>query len=87
LDPDFYEGFEDKLNTEYAWPALYTFKFIVPKSEVDRVKEAFLNHDMKQKPSRKGNFVSCTFQMMANSAQDIIEKYHAVEDIEGIIAL
>ena len=81
------ESFRQKLETEYEWPALYTFKFIVPKEEASLVRKIFSNHDIVEKPSSKGNYVSLTCKIMAESSQQIIDIYIEANNINGLIAL
>lgn len=79
--------FKEKLDQHYAWPALYTFKFIVPKGKESEVKALFPNHHTSEKQSKNGNYSSITIQMMANSSKAVIDVYQAASSIEGIIAL
>ncbi|MTI22162.1 DUF493 domain-containing protein [Fulvivirga sp. RKSG066] len=81
------QSFKEKLDKEYEWPSLYTFKFIVPKGKEGEVKSLFNNHDVSEKQSSKGNYISVTAKIMAESSQKVIEYYIAANKIEGIIAL
>lgn len=82
-----FESFRLKLEQEYSWPALYTFKFICPKDKTEEVKEIFSNHEVKERPSRNGNFVSLTIKIMAGSSDIIIQRYLDVNEVPGIISL
>lgn len=79
--------FAEKLDKFYAWPALYTFKFIVKASQENEVRKLFPLHTDTSKPSKNGNYTSITFQMMMPSAQAVIDVYKKAATIEGIIAL
>ncbi len=81
------ESFREKLENEYEWPALYTFKFIVPRQEVEKVRNLFTNHEVSEKASSKGNYVSVTSKIMSESSQHIIDIYIEANKIEGLIAL
>lgn len=81
------QSFRIKLEAVTVWPSLYMFKFIVPAEEQDKVKEIFSSHEVKERPSRNGKYVSLTINMLANSAEQIIEKYLETYKIKGIIAL
>jgi putative lipoic acid-binding regulatory protein len=81
------ESFREKLETEYEWPSLYTFKFIVPREKVDEVRVIFKNHDITEKESSKGKYISVTSKMMSESSQHIIDIYLEANKIEGLIAL
>ena len=81
------ESFREKLNNEYDWPALYTFKFIVPKERTLEIKKLFQNHDVIEKVSSNGNYVSVTSKVMAQSSDYIIDIYLKASKVEGVISL
>lgn len=81
------QSFKEKLEAVSEWPSLYMFKFIVPAKQQDKLKQIFNTHEVITKPSKNGNYVSLTIKMMASSSDQIIEKYLATSDIEGIISL
>ncbi len=81
------ESFRIKLEAVSVWPSLYMFKFIVPAEEKGKVKEIFSSHEVKERVSKNGKYVSLTINMLANSAEQIIEKYLETYKIKGIIAL
>jgi hypothetical protein len=78
---------QEKLDQHYAWPALYTFKFIVPKGKEDEVKNLFPQHTSTAKASKNGNYTSITLNMMMPSSEAVIDVYVKASKIEGIIAL
>lgn len=80
-------SFKEKLDSTYDWPALYTFKFIVPKGQEGEVKDLFANHDVTEKQSSKGNYISITAKIMAESSEKVVAYYVEANKIEGIIAL
>lgn len=80
-------SFKEKLDKEYNWPSLYTFKFIVPKGKEDEVKNLFSNHTTKEKASSAGNYISVTAEVMVQSSDKVIEYYIEANKVEGIIAL
>ncbi|MDX1627442.1 MAG: DUF493 family protein, partial [Fulvivirga sp.] len=81
------ESFREKLNKEYEWPSLYTFKFIVRKGQEDEVKAIFSNHEVNEKHSRQGNYISITAKVMAESSDRVIDYYIEANKIDGILAL
>lgn len=81
------DSFKEKLEIEYSFPALYTFKFIVPKTSLDKVAALFEKHDYQTRQSSKGSYVSVTAQMMVESSDKIIEVYKKASTIEGIFSL
>lgn len=80
-------SFREKLDKEYEWPSLYTFKFIVPKDKAGEIRSLFQNHDIIEKPSSKGNYISLTSKVMAQSSDKIIEFYLEASKVEGVISL
>ncbi len=87
MDTDWTLSLREKLDQHYAWPALYVFKFIVPKGKEEAVKQIFPAHEVKEKASKNGNYISLTIQMMAPSSDVVIEVYMKTSTIEGLIAL
>ena len=85
-DLDF-ESFKEKLENEYEWPSLYTFKFIVPRGQQKAVTCLFPKVEVSTKESSGGKYISVTASLMANSSESIIEIYQKAGDIEGIISL
>jgi putative lipoic acid-binding regulatory protein len=88
MDPNWLNSFREKLDNFYAWPSLYTFKFIVPFDKREDLQRLFpLHTTATEKASEKGKYVSLTYQMMMPSSESVIEVYRKVEGIEGIVAL
>jgi putative lipoic acid-binding regulatory protein len=87
MDQDWLNSFREKLDQHYAWPSLYIFKFIVPAGKEDEVKKLFPNHNTSEKPSKNGNYISVTVQMMMPSSDSVIKVYVNAATIEGLIAL
>lgn len=87
MELDWTLSLREKLDQHYAWPALYIFKFIVPKGKEEEVKQLFPLHTVKEKASKNGNYTSLTIQLMAPSSDTVIEVYLKTSEIEGLIAL
>ena len=87
MDEQWFENFKVQLDQYYAWPALYTFKFIVPTGKEAELKTLFHNHTTTERPSKKGNYTSVTVDVMAPSSEAVVEFYKAATKIEGIVAL
>lgn len=81
------ESFKQKLDQQHDWPSLYMFKFIVPTGKEEEVFALFPKNDLTTKKSRKGNYTSVTAQVMMRSSEDVVEKYKAAHQIEGVMAL
>ena len=88
MDPDTISSFREKLDKYYAWPSLYTFKFIIPADKKEDLRQLFpLHTTATEKSSEKGKYVSLTYQMMMPSSDSVIAVYQKVAVIEGIVAL
>lgn len=82
-----FDSFRERLEHEYEWPSLYTFKFIVPRDQEDAVMELFPKVEVSTKESSGGKYISLTARLMANSSDTIISVYEKAQHIEGLIAL
>jgi uncharacterized protein len=87
MDAIWFANFREKLDSHYAWPSLYIFKFIVPTGKQNEVKNLFPKHTSTEKLSKNGKYTSVTIEMMMPSSAMVIEVYQAASKIEGIIAL
>jgi uncharacterized protein len=83
-----YESFRKLLDEHYVWPAVYTFKFIVPKASAKELLSVFgSTTGVTVRESSKGNYLSLTAEVIMSSSVNVIAVYEAVEEIEGIISL
>jgi hypothetical protein len=48
------DRFQKLLDDQHAWPAEYTFKFIVPEDRLDELKAVFGQIPVSVRPSRHG---------------------------------
>lgn len=80
-------SFKERLEKHYVFPALYKFKFIVPKESVEEVMKIFPKNEHQSKESKNGKYVSVTIPVMTSSSDQIIEAYETANKIKGIIAL
>ena len=88
MDPQWLNTFREKLDRFYAWPSLYTFKFIVPSEKQGDLKQLFpLHTTATEKVSQKGKYVSLTYYMMMPSSHSVIDVYKKASVIEGLVAL
>ncbi|MES3631192.1 MAG: DUF493 family protein [Longimonas sp.] len=93
LRPDIPEGegewdrFKNLLDDQNEWPAHYTFKFIVPASNVEDVKAVFGGHPVRVRSSSKGTYKSVTAQVQVASSAEVVSVYKEASSIEGVIAL
>ncbi len=82
--------FKALLEESYSWPTYYLFKFIVPSSSEDELKSVFAgkaNQKMEVRPSKNGNYLSISINILMKSADEVLEIYKAVEKVKGIMSL
>jgi len=76
------------LNETHQWPVVFAFKFIVPAASGDALK-ALLPECVKieTRPSAEGKYHAFTFHIPVGSADEVLEIYSRVRQIQGVIAL
>ncbi|GGZ18852.1 DUF493 domain-containing protein [Echinicola pacifica] len=80
-------AFKEKLDAQTSFPALYMFKFIVPKGQEEEVKSLFPMNEVIFKESAKGTYISATIKVMMKDSDAILKVYDEASKIEGIISL
>ncbi len=80
-------SFRASLDANYDWPALYTFKFIVPKEASDQVLDLFADDPVRTKESSNGRYIAFTMEMQMHSCDEVIAIYQRVARIPNIISL
>jgi putative lipoic acid-binding regulatory protein len=77
------------LNHNYRWPCSYTFKFIVPAPQLDKLKELIAEDGffLDAKSSSSGKYVSLSATKCLSSADEVFVIYSKVSIIDGLIAL
>lgn len=81
------EKFKLLLNEQYSWPAEYTFKFIVPVNKKDEVMKVIPQQKFSERTSKKGKYSALTVRLVVSSSDEVIDIYHKVGNIDGVIAL
>lgn len=81
------DNFLSKLKEVHEWPCTYMFKFIVPKEQVTVLEAAIKHEHSRMNPSKNGKYISMTFHVEAESAEDVIAIYRLASKVKGIISL
>ena len=81
------ESFRSSLDANYDWPAIYPFKFIVPKDQAEQVLELFADDPVRANESSSGRFVAYTMEINVNSCDEVIAIYQRVAQVPGVISL
>ena len=88
---DFYKRLHNELVNSTLWPSEYLYKFIVPSEEqkIQTIIGLFDNMGavISTRTSGKGNYTSISINVTMKSADQVIEKYQEVGEIEGVISL
>lgn len=82
-----FDDLRKTLDESYTWPALYMFKFIVPKDKMEEVKSLFPKNEVAQRKSKEGNYLSLTCKILVNSSEEVIRVYTEASKIKGVISL
>lgn len=80
-------GFKKFLDENTVWPAIYTFKFIVPEPGLSELTALIGSSGLSLRPSKNGKFIGVTLEMEMPSSDAIITIYQNVAQIEGLISL
>jgi len=81
------EKLKDLLNNNHEFPCRYTFKFIVPHHEIDRLRSIVGPAELSERPSKKGNYISLTVVKLCYSSDEVLNVYHSVKVIKGVVSL
>lgn len=85
--PEQKDNFKALLDESYSWPDYYRFKFIVRKENRQELLDLFSEHKVEEKPSNKGNYISCTIRILVQSSDEVLKIYESASTIKGIISL
>ena len=81
------ESFKELLHREYTWPAMFTFKFVVPQAKLDDLKALFPAASPKLRPSSNGKYISTTYMMIQSDPDQVLDTYAKASQVEKIIML
>ena len=81
------EDMKALLDINHKWPSHYTFKFIVPGAEVERMRELLKGENPEERPSSKGHYVSFSLTKMMTSADAVMDMYDLVKAVPGLVSI
>ena len=81
------ESFRSSLDANYDWPAIFPFKFIVPKDQTEQVLELFADDPVRANESSSGRFIAYTMEINVHSCDEVIAIYQRVAQVPGVISL
>ena len=88
---EFYDRLKVQLQDSTTWPSNYLYKFIVPTNP-DKIKKIHSIFDntgavIESKKSKKGKYTSVSVTVSLKNPDEVIAKYQAVGEIDGVISL
>lgn len=81
------EKLKDLLNHNHEFPCEFTFKFIVPKGELEVLRKIVDPAQLNERPSKNGNYTSLTVTKHCRTCDEVLNVYHAVKFVKGIVSL
>jgi len=80
------QKFRALLDEHHIWPTKYTFKFIILSENIYKIKEK-IDIEFEIRKSSNGKYSSISFEVIANSSQEIIDIYNKLKGVDGLISL
>lgn len=87
VKPTDQKQFEALLRDSQQWPGSYTFKFIVPKEQLETLSEQLPDYDLSWRASSSGRFLSCTAEAQFDSPKDVLAVYAKISKVDRVIML
>lgn len=82
-----HENFIEILREQMQFPTYYVFKFIVKVEDKDEVIALFIGQNYHLHPSKNGNYVSVSCQMLVKTPEEVGAIYLQASNIKGVISL
>jgi len=84
---DPFAKFRELLDSQYEWPAAFTFKFIAPVEQDALVRNALPAGEITTRLSATQKYISFTILTWITSTDQVIRVYEEMGRIEGVISL
>ncbi|QIG89123.1 DUF493 domain-containing protein [Chryseobacterium sp. POL2] len=88
---EFYKSLHEKLTDHHNFPEEYLYKFIIPSDsgKITEILKVFdgLKFTFSNRESKNGNYTACTIQCFVLDADQVINIYKKVAEIEGVVML
>ena len=79
--------FRELLDEQIAFPDYYQFKFVVKAEKKDEVIKLLDGHQITEKESKNGTYISVSSRKIFNNAEEIIDIYKRLSTVDGILSL
>jgi uncharacterized protein len=90
LDAENRERLRQRLDQAHQWPGVYRFKFILEPDarRLEKILALFPEEaEVLRKYSSGGKYLSLTINEVLMDADQVIDRYEKVSEVEGVIAL
>ena len=84
---DSFKELKEKLDNHHNWPENYTFKFVVPKDQINELLNVLPDGKRSQKESKTGKYISVTLVINAKHSDEVIDVYKQATKIKNLISL
>ena len=76
------------LDATHKWPAIYSFKFIVPAISAGELQILIPEAEqVESRPSSGGKYTAFTFHCAMGSSREVLAIYARVKGIPGLVSL
>lgn len=79
--------FRQLLDEQNDWPEYYTFKFVIKTQLKANLLAVLADHKITEKLSKNGKYTSVTSRLYANNADEIVDVYQAIKQVDGVLSL
>ncbi len=90
LNKETKDRLRSRLDQGHDWPSVYMFKFILEpdKDKLEAVLAIFPKEsEVLRKYSTGGKYVSITVKEVMLNADEVVQRYDRISEIEGVIVL
>ncbi len=81
------ERLKKLLEERHEGPFVYHFKFVMPLSSVEEFSRMIPGIETKTRLSSNSKYISISFDFNTENAQEVVDIYHRVQAIPGILSL
>ena len=86
-EESWWERFQSLLDDQIDFPDEYVFKFIVPASNLNALRQVFGAIPVTERRSSKGTYVSVTATIEVHSSDEVIALYKAAGRVDQVMML
>lgn len=86
---DVFANFKEKLESVQTFPGVYAFKFILTggATKLTELRTVLPDDQFIETPSKTGKYISVTVKKWMQNADEVVDIYKKVGEIQGIMML